>query len=90
MHEPGVRCSWVEPAAAAIGVKFAVAVIHGVRPARKSKELEAAKRQAEERARAAGQRANEILLAYRRMLDSVGATTELASPQLLLQFVLEK
>jgi DNA/RNA-binding domain of Phe-tRNA-synthetase-like protein len=83
------RCSWVDAQAAALGVRFRAAEVHGVRPAKKSEALEAAKRAIVFDVLSGDVNNSEELSAYRRLLDSVGATSEIASPQALLQFVLE-
>ncbi|MEO8381243.1 MAG: phenylalanine--tRNA ligase beta subunit-related protein [Acidobacteriota bacterium] len=57
---------------------------------RESKELEAAKAQAVTDVASIDYERHPVLLGYREILDNVGATTEIASPLLLLQFVREQ
>jgi DNA/RNA-binding domain of Phe-tRNA-synthetase-like protein len=83
------RCSWVDSEAAAIGVKFRAAEIHGVQPAKKSPVLEKAKRAAVQYVHEHDVSGNEILLDYRRMFERVGSMADAASPQALLDFALK-
>jgi DNA/RNA-binding domain of Phe-tRNA-synthetase-like protein len=83
------RCSFVTPEAAQMGVKFRCAEVAGVTVLRESKELETAKAQAVANVSSIDPGQHPVLLGYRTILDCVGAMSEIASPLLLLQFVLE-
>lgn len=85
LHER--RCYWVEAEAEALGVKFGVAEIYGIQPARENKELEELKRTLARDMQSVDYSANPTLLSYRQLLDSVGAFSEIASPASLLEFV---
>lgn len=82
------RCFWIQPEAEAIGVKFLVAEIHGVKVTRQLAELEEEKRRVAHKMKGLDPYNQPILLAYRRLLDSVGATSEVASPEFLLRLVI--
>lgn len=86
-HSTDTRCFWVDPVAASLGVKFQVAEIHGVSPLLENPELEHVKGTAFEKAKGVDIKTSPVLLAYRQLLDSVGATSAVASPQFLIQLV---
>jgi DNA/RNA-binding domain of Phe-tRNA-synthetase-like protein len=89
MEERG-RCYWVDPSAAALGVKFQVALIHDVRPTRgELPELEELKDATVRAARAVDLETSSILAAYRHLFEQVGADSAVASPELLLRFAID-
>jgi DNA/RNA-binding domain of Phe-tRNA-synthetase-like protein len=91
MDRAAGRCYSISAEAAAIGVKFKVALIHDIHRVRHElPELEARKEEAVHRASAVDLEANPILAGYRTLFERVGAPAAVASPELLLRLALEK